>query len=78
MSEKIRVGIIGTRGIPNNYGGFERFVELLIKEHDTTSNINFIIYGEKNQIDKYEDYTIRKIADLIYVKHSDFIKAKHE
>jgi len=31
-----------------------------------------------NIIDKYEDYTIRKIADLIYVKHTDFIKAKHE
>ena len=31
-----------------------------------------------NKIDKYEDYTIRKIADLIYVKHSDFIKTKHE
>ena len=31
-----------------------------------------------NVIDKYEDYTIRKIADLIYVKHADFIKAKHE
>ena len=31
-----------------------------------------------NMIDKYEDYTIRKIADLIYVKHSDFIKAKHK
>ena len=31
-----------------------------------------------NVIDKYEDYTIRKIADLIYVKHSDFIKANHK
>ena len=28
------------------------------------------------RIDKYEDYTIRKISDLLYVKHSDFIKAK--
>ena len=29
------------------------------------------------RIDKYEDHTIRKIADLIYVKHEDFMKAKH-
>ena len=29
------------------------------------------------RIDKYEDYTIRKISDLIYVKHEDFMKAKH-
>ena len=28
------------------------------------------------RIDKYEDYTIRKISDLLYVKHSDFIKAQ--
>ena len=28
------------------------------------------------RIDKYEDYTIRKISELIYVRHSDFIKAK--
>jgi uncharacterized tellurite resistance protein B-like protein len=27
-------------------------------------------------IDKYEEHLIRKIADLIYVNHSDFIKAK--
>jgi len=27
-------------------------------------------------IDRYEDYTIRKLSDLIYVRHSEFIKAK--
>lgn len=27
-------------------------------------------------LDKYEDYLIRKVADLIYVSHSDFIRAK--
>ncbi|MBS83455.1 MAG: hypothetical protein CMD65_04890 [Gammaproteobacteria bacterium] len=29
-----------------------------------------------NIIDKYEDHSIRKIADLLYIKHQDFIKAK--
>lgn len=29
-----------------------------------------------NVIDKYEDYTIRKIAELLYVKHKDFIQPK--
>ncbi len=28
-------------------------------------------------LDKYEEHFIRKIADLLYVKHSDFIAAKH-
>ena len=27
-------------------------------------------------IDKYEEYYVRKIADLLYVAHSDFIRAK--
>ncbi len=30
------------------------------------------------QLDKYEDYTIRKVADLIYVSHADFIRAKSQ
>ena len=27
-------------------------------------------------LDKYEEYTIRKVAELIYVSHGDFIQAK--
>lgn len=29
-----------------------------------------------NQLDKYEEYVIRKVADLIHVSHSEFIRAK--
>ena len=32
-------------------------------------------YADGN-LDKYEDYIIRKVADLIYVSHSEFIRAK--
>ena len=28
-------------------------------------------------IDKYEEHLIRRVSDLIYVSHSDFIRAKH-
>lgn len=28
-------------------------------------------------LDKYEDYLIRKVADLIYLPHSEFIRAKN-
>ena len=28
------------------------------------------------EIDRYEDYVLRKIADLIYLSHQDFVKAK--
>jgi uncharacterized tellurite resistance protein B-like protein len=30
------------------------------------------------QIDKHEDHLIRKVAGLIHVSHSDFIKTKHK
>lgn len=29
-------------------------------------------------IDKYEEYYIRKVADLLYVPHGEYIKAKHD
>lgn len=29
-----------------------------------------------NELSKYEEYVIRKVADLIYVSHSEFIRAK--
>lgn len=28
------------------------------------------------ELEKYEEYIIRKVADLIYVSHSEFIRAK--
>ncbi|HEY4149906.1 MAG TPA: glycosyltransferase, partial [Chitinophagaceae bacterium] len=41
MNKKLRIGILGTRGIPNHYGGFEQFAEHisagLVKEgHEVT------------------------------------------
>lgn len=36
-----------------------------------------IAYADDN-IDKYEEYIIRKVADLIHVSHSDFIRAKRD
>lgn len=35
-----------------------------------------VAYADQ-QLEKYEEALIRKIADLIYVTHSDFIAAKH-
>ena len=34
-----------------------------------------IAYAD-GELDKYEEYVIRKVADLIYVSHGDFIRAK--
>ena len=29
-------------------------------------------------LDKYEEHYIRKVSELLYVSHSDFIRAKHQ
>ena len=34
--------------------------------------------GADNEVDVHEEYTIRRIADLLYVSHDDFIAAKLE
>ena len=45
----MRIAILGTRGIPNNYGGFEQFAEYLAlglvkKGHDVT------VYNSHTQV----------------------------
>ena len=35
-----------------------------------------IAYAD-GDLDKYEEYIIRKVADLLYISHTDFIHAKH-
>jgi uncharacterized tellurite resistance protein B-like protein len=34
--------------------------------------------GADASVDEHEEHTIRRIADLLYVSHDDFIEAKHE
>lgn len=65
-SRALRVGIIGTRGVPNLYGGFERFVELLVEErHWAGTGIEFVIYGEAGE-GRYNAVT--ELVKLPYLK----------
>lgn len=53
----MRIGVIGTRGVPNRYGGFERFLEVLVQHEGwRASGIRFIIYGEESDR-PYNDWT---------------------
>ena len=36
-----------------------------------------IAYADQEK-DKYEEHLIRKVADLLYLSHSDFIQARHK
>jgi len=67
-------------------------VDHAVSLHEFTSFLNQAMTGEERVriiellwrvafadtvVDKYEEYYIRKIADLLYVPHRDYIKAKH-
>ncbi len=57
------------------------FTRLINDHYDYTQKIELIenmwrIAFSDETLDKYEEHLIRKIADLIYVSHSDFIKSK--
>ncbi len=55
----------------------------VIKDHfDDTQRVELLValwrvaYAD-GVLDKYEEHFIRKVSDLLYVSHSDFIRAKH-
>lgn len=57
------------------------FTDLINKEWDKEKKIKLLqalweVANADNQIDKYEEYYIRKIKDLLYLSDNDFIKAK--
>lgn len=57
-----------TRLINDHYSYDEKYalLELMWK----------VAYADQS-LDKYEEHLIRRVADLIYVNHGDFIRSKH-
>ncbi len=59
------------------------FTALINKEWDNEKKSKLLkalwrVAGVDNKIDKYEEYYIRKIKDLLYLSDKDFIQAKIE
>lgn len=57
------------------------FTRLLNESLSQAEKINIIeclwqVAYADSVIDKYEEYYIRKVADLLYISHSDYIKSK--
>lgn len=46
-------------------------------KYQLTCGLWRIAYAD-GDLDKYEEHIIRRVADLIHVRHSEFIRAKHE
>lgn len=62
---------------------FHQFTREINDQFSGEEKINLIrllwdVAFADDEIDKYEDYYIRKISDLLYVSHSDFIRMKHK
>lgn len=61
---------------------YHEFTSLINREYSAEQKIRVIellweIACADGEIEKYEDYLVRKIADLLYVPHKAFIAAKH-
>ncbi|MBT6058442.1 MAG: TerB family tellurite resistance protein [Gammaproteobacteria bacterium] len=57
------------------------FTKLINDSYDYQQKVELIenmwrIAFSDKRLDKYEDHLIRKVSELIYVSHSDFIKTK--
>ena len=50
---------------------------MTLTERKTLIRSLWLVALADNHIDKYEEAAIRKIADLLYVSHGDFMQAKH-
>jgi len=48
----------------------------LIEKQDLLVMLWDVAYAD-GELDPHEEYAIRKLADLLYVPHRDFIRAKH-
>ena len=62
--------------------GLHEFTTLIAKGFSQEQKIKVIenlwaVAYADNHLDPYEELMVRKISDLIYVSHADFINAKH-
>ncbi len=61
---------------------YYRFAKLINKEYDNSKKITIIenlwhIAYADDELDKYEEHYLRKVADLLHIPHKEFIQAKH-
>lgn len=62
---------------------YHQFTRLIAKEFTQDQKIKVIellwsVAHADSHLDPHEEHMVRKIADLIYVSHKDFIKTKHK
>jgi uncharacterized tellurite resistance protein B-like protein len=75
--------LIEAEATSDNATSLHEFTSLLNQHWSDTQKFNLIrhlwqVAGADGNIHKYEDHLIRKIAELLYVPHQQFIRAKLE
>ena len=71
VQKKLKIALIGTRGIPAKYGGFETFAEEVSKEWVSLGH-NVTVYSRKNFFEKYQgqiEYCGINIRAVSTIKH---------
>lgn len=77
LAELIELGEEQSKGSTSMYP----FVKLINEHYEYGQRVELlskmwqVAYAD-NELSKYEDFIIRKIADLLHISHSDFIKTK--
>lgn len=61
---------------------YHQFTSLINASFDYEQKVKMIellwrVAFADNDLDRYEEHAIRKIAELLHVRHSDFVAAKH-
>lgn len=61
---------------------YHQFTRLIAEHYSLPEKIKLIellwqVAYADGHLDKYEEHMVRRISDLIYVSHSDFMQAKH-
>lgn len=67
----------------NHATSLHQFTQIVNQHCDNSEKFNLVkamwemAFADGN-LDKYEDYLIRKVTDLIYLPHAEFIRAKSQ
>lgn len=66
-----------------NATDYHQFTSLIAKNYSKEQKLKVIEYLWKvayadGYLDRFEEHMLRRISDLIYVSHSDFIRIKHK
>jgi len=80
-ADRVNALIERARGEQDRAASLHQFTQLVNDNCDTNEKFELMvgmwrIAFADDQLDKYEEYMVRKVSELIYISHSDFIRSK--